>query len=291
MKNINENKNTTIDIEKIKKEKDDINKTKEKDNNIDNNKIENKEQNKDNNIDNNIKEENYLNTNNKINKDNEINFEDINKIYYKEENSFLDFDNFSEINKSSTSLKNTDKKEKNKELQTQEENNKKEIPDKILNKSPQKNQENYDDICNIRYLDEELNTNKKKENENDNNISKNKESEKLSQSEINRRLNFFDESATLPRKEKKGNINKEDEDDLVQEKPDDYSNDDNINIKDESDIKENINNEEEQKGMNNNIEKELQQNMKESETLKDSYCDKLLKNMDEYRKMVNSNES
>ena len=184
-----------------------------------------------------------------------------------------------------------EKEVKHKELQTQEENNKKEIPDKILNKSPQKNQENYDDICNIRYLDEELNTNKKKENENDNNISKNKESEKLSQSEINRRLNFFDESATLPRKEKKGNINKEDEDDLVQEKPDDYSNDDNINIKDESDIKENINNEEEQKGMNNNIEKELQQNMKESETLKDSYCDKLLKNMDEYRKMVNSNES
>jgi hypothetical protein len=43
--------------------------------------------------------------------------------------------------------------------------------------------------------------------------------------------------------------------------------------------------------MKNNIEKELKRNMKESETLKDSYCDKLIKNMDEYRKMVNSNES
>ena len=31
--------------------------------------------------------------------------------------------------------------------------------------------------------------------------------------------------------------------------------------------------------------------MKESETLKDSYCDKLIKNMDEYRKMFNSNDS
>ena len=254
--------------------------------------------NKDNNIDNNIGE----NINNKMNKDNEINFDEINKCYYKEENSFLDFDNFSEIDKSSTSLKNTDKKKENMELKTQEDNtNKKELPDKILNKSLQKNQDNIDDICNIRYLEEEENNNTKEVKEEKNNKNNNneedknksiKESIKLSENEINRRLNFFDDSSTLPKKEQPDkNNNNEDDDDLVQEKPDDSSDEDNINIKDESNINENINNEEDEKEMKNNIEKELHQNMKESETLKDSYCDKLIKNMDEYRKMVNSNES
>ena len=51
-------------------------------------------------------------------------------------------DNFSEINQSSTSIKNTAKKQENKEIKYQE-SNKKEIPDKILNKSLQKNQENF----------------------------------------------------------------------------------------------------------------------------------------------------
>ena len=208
-------------------------------------------------------------------------------LFRSEENSFLDFDNFSEINKSSTSLKNTDKKEDNKDLKTMEENtNKKEIPDKILNNSMQKNQENFDDICNIRYQEEELNTNKKNEIENNNKID--------TESEINRRLNFFNESSTLPKKEKNENPIKEDEDDLVQEKPIDYDNeDDNINIKDESEIKDDIHIEEDKNENNNknNLENEIKQNLKESETLKDSYCDKLIKNMDEYRKMLNSNES
>ena len=112
-----------------------------------------------------------------MNKENEINI-DINKCYYKEENSFLDFDEFSEINKSSTSLKNIDKKEDKKEI-TLEKEDKKEIVDKILNKSIQKNQENFDDICNIRYLDDEDNkiniNNKDKDNEKD--IEKEKQNE------------------------------------------------------------------------------------------------------------------
>ena len=179
----------------------------------------------------------------------------------------------------------------------------------------QKNQENFDDICNIRYLEEEENNNTKEEKEKENIKNDNKEiieikeSIKLSEDEINRRLNFFDESSTLPKKENvnnneinndinneinNNNINNnkgEDDDDLVQEKPDDDSIEDNINIKEESNINENINNEEDEKVIKNNIEEELKQNMKESETFKDSYCDKLIKNMDEYRKLINSNDS
>ena len=221
-----------------------------------------------------------------MNKDNEIKFDEINKCYYKEENSFLDFDNFSEINKSSTSLKNTDKKDDNKDLKTMEENTtKKEIPDKILNNSIQKNQENFDDICNIRYQEEEENTAKKNQNENNDKI--------IEENEINKRLNFFDESSTLPKKEKNENPIKEDEDDLVQEKPIDYDNeDDNINIKDESEIKDEIQiDEDKNENSGNKLENEIKNNMKESETLKDSYCDKLIKNMDEYRKMMNSKDS
>ena len=168
----------------------------------------------------------------------------------------------------------------------EENTNKKEIPDKLLNNSMQKNQENFDDICNIRYQEEELNTNKKNEIENNNKKDK--------ESEINRRLNFFNESSTLPKKEKNENPTKEDEDDLVQEKPIDYDNeDDNINIKDESEIKDDIHIEEYKNENNNknNLENEIKQNLKESETLKDSYCDKLIKNMDEYRKMMNSKDS
>ena len=166
----------------------------------------------------------------------------------------------------------------------EENTNKKELPDKILNKSLQKNQDNFDDICNIRYHEEEENKYIKNENDNENI----KESFKLSENEINKRLNFFDESSTLSKKGKEKNNKKEEEDDLVQEKPDDYSNE---NIKDEFNINENINSKEKENENKKKLEEEIKQNMKESETLKDSYCDKLIKNMDEYRKMINSNEA
>ena len=281
IKNENGEKNNTIDIEKIQKKENIINETKNENKIISKQKIiDNKENNKDNNIDN-----DDIDNNN--NKDNEINYEILNKCYYKEENSFLDFDNFSEINKSSSSLKNTDKKQEKIELKILEENtNKKELPDKILNKSLQKNQDNYDDICNIRYHEEEENKYIKNDNDNENI----KESFKLSENEINKRLNFFDESSTLSKKGKEKNNKKEEEDDLVQEKPDDYSNE-NINLKDEFNINENINSKEKENENKKKLEEEIKQNMKESETLKDSYCDKLIKNMDEYRKMINSNEA
>ena len=167
----------------------------------------------------------------------------------------------------------------------EENTTKKEIPDKILNNSIQKNQENFEDICNIRYQEEEENTAIKNQNETNDKI--------IEENEINKRLNFFDESSTLPKKEKNENPIKEDEDDLVQEKPIDYDNeDDNINIKDESEIKDEIKIDEDKNENNDNkLENEIKNNLKESETLKDSYCDKLIKNMDEYRKMMNSKDS
>ena len=56
--------------------------------------------------------------------------------------------------------------------------NKKELPDKILNKSLQKNQDNIDDICNIRYLEEEENNNTKEVKEEKNNKNNNNEEDK-----------------------------------------------------------------------------------------------------------------
>ena len=106
-------------------------------------------------------------------------------------------------------------------------------------------------------------------------------------------MNFFEDNSSINKKSK--DKEKNDEDDLVQEKPEDYNGEDNININNESnnnDIffkskEESINN-------NNSINKKNDedeignQKLKESETLKDSYCDLIVKNLDEYRNICNS---
>ena len=230
----------------------DENKDKKEENNI--TEKENEMKNKDNN------EVDTLINNNIINKDKEINFEDINKCYYKEDNAFLDFDNFSEINKSTTSLKNTEKKEENKELKNDLDALKNNLNEGALIKSIKKNNENYDDICNVRYSDEE-------DNKNENRNINSKEEKKL---------NFFE---ALDNKN-------EEEDDLVQEKPEADDNNIEENIKIDKSNEESFKNKEEIQ--EDNLKDEKENNVKESETLRDSYCDLLVKNMQEYRNLKDS---
>ena len=111
----------------------------------------------------------------------------------------------------------------------------------------------------------------------------------MTESEINKRLNFFDETSTLlnPEKAQEEKPKIDDEEDLVQEKPEDYSNNDDEIINNESIKEDNNNYFNSNNNINNNIEDELKRNMKASETLKDSYGDKLVKNMDQLRKMIN----
>ena len=228
---------------------------------------------------------NDININNNINKDKEINFEDINKSYYKEDNSFLYFDNFSEINKSSNSLKNLEKKEEIKEQKNNNNNIKKDFNDKILNKSIQKNQENYEDICNVRYSDEESN-----------NIYHNKIEKINSNSNLfeEKKMNFFEDNSSFNNTKKEKEINEEE--DLVQEHSDEEdfdkisinkrlnNNDNYFNSKKDS---VNFN-----KTNKNYLKNELiNQKVKESGTLKDSYCDLLVKNMEFYRNICNSKKN
>jgi hypothetical protein len=237
-----------------------------------NNEIKNK--NIDNNIDNysiNKKEEDY-----KIDKN--LNFDDINKCY-KEENEFLDFDDFSEINKS---VENEAKKE---------------INEKILNKSIQKNT-NFDDICNVRYSEEfENNDNKDKDNKakNDDKQSKNNTDNDKNNVKASNNLNENKKSTLL--NEKNEDKAKNDESDLVQEKPEDFDeDDDNINIGDNSNDKYDIINNNYESRERNIINSQAENKpgvnkVQQSEALNDSFCDEIIKNMDNYRNIRDSGNS
>ena len=155
---------------------------------------------------------------------------------------------------------------------------KKEINEKILNKSIQKNT-NFDDICNVRYSEEfENNENKDKDNKTKNDLkqSKNKKDNdnEINNVKVSNNLNENKKSTLL--NEKKEDKAKNDESDLVQEKPEDYDDDDdNINIGDNS-------NAENKSGVNK---------VQQSEALNDSFCDEIIKNMDNYRNIRDSKNS
>ena len=243
------------------------------DNNTDrfNNEIKNK------NIDNNIDNYSIIKKEEEYKIDKNLNFDDINKCY-KEDNEFLDFDDFSEINKSV------------------ENDAKKEINEKILNKSIQKNT-NFDDICNVRYSEEfENNENKDKGNKAKNDDKQNKNNKdndnEINNIKISNNLNENKKSTLL--NEKNEDKAKNDESDLVQEKPEDYDDDDdNINIGDNSNDKYDNNFESRERNViNSQTENKSGINkVQQSEALNDSYCDEIIKNMDNYRNIRDSKSS
>ena len=107
-------------------------------------------------------------------------------------------------------------------------------------------------------------------------------------------MNFFEDNSSFNNTKKEKEINEEE--DLVQEHPDEEDFD-KISINERSNNNDNFFNSKEDsinfnKTNKNNIKNELiNQKVKESETLKDSYCDLLVKNMELYRNICNSKKN
>ena len=134
-----------------------------------------------------------------------------------------------------------------------------------------KNNENIDDInendelCNITISDEE-------KEKNDKNIKVNDSTNKLTESKkVQMQLNFFSDSIT------KGISHKRNDKSIFKKNGD--NNEDNINIL----SKESLDKIKDKKTENDKVD-ELNKNiLEESDELKDSYCDNILKNIDKFR--------
>ena len=193
----------------------------------------------------------------KVNSENDINYDNMLKSTKTSDLKFLDFDQFCDIeNENEDNPKNKKKKKKNK-------SNK--------NKKSNMNEINEDDeICNITISDKEKENNEnntEKGNDNDNdNVNKMTESKK-----VQMQLNFFSDSVT------KGISHKRNDKSIF--KNNNENNVDNMDLLSEESldkIKNKKSNDDKVDEINKNI-------LEESEDLKDSYCDNILKNIDKYR--------
>ena len=189
----------------------------------------------------------------KVNSENDINYDNMLKSTKKSDLKFLDFDQFCDI-------ENNDE-EKNK--------NKKRKKKKKTTKRQKDNMENInedDEICNITISDKENDGNKKSEKDNNNdNVNKMTESRK-----VQMQLNFFSDSVT------KGISHKRNDKSIFKSN---NENNDDINLLSKESL-DKIKN----KKLNDDKVEEINRNiLDESDDLKDSYGENLLKNIDKYR--------
>ena len=235
--------------EKFKEKNSDKNKRKEKykeEDDDSNSKKEEKEEEED------IDEDDEEKYDIKVNSENDINYDNMLKSTKKSDLKFLDFDQFCDIENEDEG-KNKNKKKKKK---------------KKSNKHQKNNMDNInedDEICNITISDKENENNKKSEKDNDN-ANKMTESKKLQM-----QLNFFSDSVT------KGISHKRNDKSIF--KSNNENNEDDINLlsKESLDkIKNKKSNDDKVEEINRNI-------LEESDDLKDSYGENLLKNIDKYR--------
>ena len=189
----------------------------------------------------------------KVNSENDINYDNMLKSTKKSDLNFLDFDQFCDIE--------NDDEEKNK--------NKKKKKKKKTTKRQKDNMENInedDEICNITISDKENDGNKKSEKDNNNdNVNKMTESRK-----VQMQLNFFSDSVT------KGISHKRNDKSIFKSN---NENNDDINLLSKESL-DKIKN----KKLNDDKVEEINRNiLDESDDLKDSYGENLLKNIDKYR--------
>ena len=200
----------------------------------------------------------------KVNSENDINYDNMLKSTKKSDLKFLDFDQFCDIENDDEENKKTKKKGKKKKKSIRHPNNK-------INEET-----NEDDLCNIIISDKEDNNYNEDKNskinkeDNNSNINKMTESKK-----IQNQLNFFSDSIT------KG-ISHKRNDKSIFRRNNGNNDDDNINLL----SKESFDKIKEKKENNDKVgENDINNNniLEESEDLKDSYCDNILKNINKFR--------
>ena len=189
----------------------------------------------------------------KVNSENDINYENMLKSTQKSDLKFLDFDNFCDTEKDNIQNKNKKRKKNKKKSMIR------------------KNNENIDDInendelCNITISDEE-------KEKNDKNIKVNDSTNKLTESKkVQMQLNFFSDSIT------KGISHKRNDKSIFKKNED--NNEDNINLL----SKESLDKIKDKKTENDKVDEPNKNILEESDDLKDSYCDNILKNIDKFR--------
>ena len=230
--------------ENFQKEKNNSNKLRKQ--NIKEDEKENKEEKEDEEIDEDDEEKYDI----KVNSENDINYDNMLKSTHKSDLKFLDFDQFCDIENDTENNKNK-KRKKKKKTNKHQKNNMNEINED-------------DEICNITISDKEDNNNKNEKNKD--NTNKMTESKK-----IQMQLNFFSDSIT------KGISHKRNDKSIF--KNNNENNDDNINLISKEtieQIKKNNSNDDKIEEINRNI-------LEESNVLKDSYGDNILKNIDKFR--------
>ena len=186
----------------------------------------------------------------KVNSENDINYDNMLKSTKKTELKFLDFDQFcdTELDKEEDKKKKKKKKKKKTSIKDQKENI-----------------DENDELCNITISDEEKDKNKEsiKENENKNKLTESKK--------VQMQLNFFSDSIT------KGISHKRNDKSIFRNNRENLD-EDNTNLLSNESFEKNKNkkSKDDKIDSNNNI-------LEESDDLKDSFGDNILKNIDKYR--------
>ena len=193
----------------------------------------------------------------KVNSENDINYDNMLKSTKKTELKFLDFDQFCDTEFENEENKNKTKKKKKKKTNVQKQNAN--IDDVNEN----------DELCNITISDEEKNKEEKessiKDNENKNKLTESKK--------VQMQLNFFSDSIT------KGISHKRNDKSIFRNN-NENNDDDNTNLLSKESLdkiknKKSEDNKKDSTDINNILE--------ESDDLKDSYGDNILKNIDKFR--------
>ena len=215
----------------------------------------------------------------KVNSENDINYDNMLKSTKKSDLKFLDFDNFCDEENETVNNKKNKKKRKKK---------------KKINIKQKKNLDtNDEDICNI--ISEE-------EDNNDNNNNNDQPENKLTESKkIQNQLNFFSDSInkgishkrndkSIFKNNSRNKINEDKNDDEENKTISDFDNDNNndgdkINILSKNQFDEMKKKIDKRNNDENNVNI-----LEESDELKDSFCDDLLKNIDKYRGEIEKEE-
>ena len=192
----------------------------------------------------------------KVNSENDINYDNMLKSTKKTDLKFLDFDQFCDTEFDKEENKNKKKKKKKKKTTSKKQNSN--IDD--INEN--------DELCNITISD--------KEKEKEKNIEENENKNKLTESKkVQMQLNFFSDSIT------KGISHKRNDKSIFRNNIENNDND-NTNLLSEDGSEEN----KEKKSEDNKKDLNVNNNnniLEESEDLKDSYGDNILKNINKYR--------
>ena len=187
----------------------------------------------------------------KVNSENDIDYDNMLKSTKKSDLKFLDFDQFCDTENDNQEINKNKKRKKKKKLRKNRKDNMENINED-------------DEICNITISDKEHESNNKNEKD-DNNTNKMTESKK-----IQMQLNFFSDSIT------KGISHKRNDKSIFKNN---NGGGDDINIL----TKESLEDTKNKKSNDNKVEDSNRNILEESDDLKDSYGDNILKNIDKYR--------